>query len=190
MSNDFYNHGSYPTPFSFGSSSGLRSELDSIAAGFDKLPALTGNAYKIPFINSAGTAVTVNSTLYTDSGGNLGIGTSSPGTRLEVSGSGNLVRFGDGTNTFDVRFKGPNNWDIQLDTSADKLKVRRNSTDFLTIESGGVLDVNADTVRVRTTKTPSSASASGTTGDICWDSNYVYVCVATNTWKRSALATW
>ena len=37
---------------------------------------------------------------------------------------------------------------------------------------------------------PGSASATGTAGDIRYDANYVYVCVATNTWKRSALATW
>ena len=44
--------------------------------------------------------------------------------------------------------------------------------------------------RLRTAKTPASAGASGNKGDICWDANYVYVCVATNTWKRSALSTW
>ena len=52
------------------------------------------------------------------------------------------------------------------------------------------LDVNSDIVRVRTAKTPASATAAGNAGDICWDSNYVYVCVATNTWKRSAISTW
>jgi hypothetical protein len=38
--------------------------------------------------------------------------------------------------------------------------------------------------------TPASATAAGTAGDICWDANYVYVCVATNTWKRSPLTSW
>lgn len=52
------------------------------------------------------------------------------------------------------------------------------------------LDVNSDTVRLRTARTPASASAAGNAGDICWDADYVYVCVATNTWKRSALSTW
>lgn len=52
------------------------------------------------------------------------------------------------------------------------------------------LDIAGDTVRLRTAKTPSSASDTGNAGDICWDSNYVYVCVATNTWKRTAIATW
>ena len=40
------------------------------------------------------------------------------------------------------------------------------------------------------TSTPASAGAAGTTGDIAWDSSYVYVCTATNTWKRTAIATW
>jgi hypothetical protein len=53
-----------------------------------------------------------------------------------------------------------------------------------------LLDVNADTVRVRTARTPASASATGATGEICWDANYIYVCTATNTWKRSAISTW
>jgi hypothetical protein len=37
---------------------------------------------------------------------------------------------------------------------------------------------------------PSSSTDNGTAGDISWDSNYIYVCVATNTWKRSSLSTW
>jgi hypothetical protein len=53
-----------------------------------------------------------------------------------------------------------------------------------------LLDVNADTVRVRTARTPASAAATGAVGEICWDANYIYVCTATNTWKRSALSTW
>jgi hypothetical protein len=52
------------------------------------------------------------------------------------------------------------------------------------------LDVNSNTVRVRTARTPASASATGNAGDICWDANYIYVCTATNTWKRTLIATW
>jgi len=40
------------------------------------------------------------------------------------------------------------------------------------------------------TKTPADAGAAGVTGNIAWDSSYVYVCTATNTWKRVAIATW
>jgi len=52
------------------------------------------------------------------------------------------------------------------------------------------VDINDDVLRLRTAKTPSSASDTGNQGDWCWDSNYLYVCTATNTWKRSALSTW
>ncbi len=52
------------------------------------------------------------------------------------------------------------------------------------------LDVNGNTIRLRTQRTPASASASGNAGDICADSNYIYYCTATNTWKRAAIATW
>ena len=43
---------------------------------------------------------------------------------------------------------------------------------------------------IQSQKTPTSASGNGLTGQICWDNNYVYVCVAPNTWKRTFLSTW
>jgi hypothetical protein len=41
-----------------------------------------------------------------------------------------------------------------------------------------------------TTKTPSSASDTGVTGTIAWDANYIYICTATNTWKRASIGGW
>ena len=38
--------------------------------------------------------------------------------------------------------------------------------------------------------TPDSATAIGTAGTVVWDSGYIYVCTATNTWKRAAISTW
>jgi hypothetical protein len=52
------------------------------------------------------------------------------------------------------------------------------------------LDLNTDTMRLRTSRTPASAGAAGNAGDICWDANYIYVCVAGNTWKRASLYSW
>ncbi len=54
----------------------------------------------------------------------------------------------------------------------------------------GILDVADDKIRVRTAKTPATTGAAGNQGEIAWDANYVYVCVATNSWKRAAIATW
>jgi len=40
------------------------------------------------------------------------------------------------------------------------------------------------------TSTPASASATGTAGTITWDSSYIYICTATDTWERVAIASW
>lgn len=63
-------------------------------------------------------------------------------------------------------------------------------TGFGTTSPTQKVDINDDSIRVRTSKTPSSASDTGTQGQIAWDSDYLYVCTATNTWKRVALSTW
>lgn len=52
------------------------------------------------------------------------------------------------------------------------------------------LDINGDCLRMRTQKTPASASAAGNPGEWCNDGSYFYVCTATNTWKRAALSAW
>lgn len=37
---------------------------------------------------------------------------------------------------------------------------------------------------------PATATSAGVTGDVAYDASFLYVCVATNTWKRTALTTW
>ena len=54
------------------------------------------------------------------------------------------------------------------------------------IDVGGGLSLTTNPLR-RTLQT-TTAGAAGTTGDIRWDANYIYVCTATNTWKRVALS--
>lgn len=43
---------------------------------------------------------------------------------------------------------------------------------------------------ISTSQTPASATATGTVGQVVWDASYIYICTATNTWKRAAIATW
>jgi hypothetical protein len=45
-------------------------------------------------------------------------------------------------------------------------------------------------VFVGNTYVPTLANSIGTAGQIVWDSNYIYICVSTNTWKRSNVAAW
>lgn len=75
----------------------------------------------------------------------------------------------------------------------DTERVRVSSTGNVGIAAASpthALDVNSDSIRVRTAKTPASASDTGTQGQIAWDANYIYICTATDTWKRVAIATW
>jgi len=59
-----------------------------------------------------------------------------------------------------------------------------------TITVGGPLIANAasNAFRIPTAQTPASQTATGTTGQITWDSSYIYVCTATNNWGRSSLS--
>ena len=59
-----------------------------------------------------------------------------------------------------------------------------------TINPISKLDVNGDSIRIRTSNTPASAGAVGAPGEIRWDANYLYICIAVDTWKRVALSTW
>lgn len=60
----------------------------------------------------------------------------------------------------------------------------------MALDTSGNLNIASGQLQVATSKTPASAAATGAAGEICWDADYIYVCVATNTWKRTAIATW
>ena len=53
----------------------------------------------------------------------------------------------------------------------------------------GNLEVK-DQITIRDQNAPAAASSNGFRGEIRYDSNYIYVCVADNTWKREALSSW
>jgi len=53
-----------------------------------------------------------------------------------------------------------------------------------TINASGNVSVGGILSSPQQTK---ASNATGTAGQICWDANYIYVCTATNTWKRSSL---
>lgn len=61
-----------------------------------------------------------------------------------------------------------------------------NIGEFLTTDGAG----NMQFATAVSSSAPGTAGSSGQTGTIAFDSGYIYVCVATNTWKRVAIATW
>ena len=140
--------------------------------------------------------------------GNVGIGTTAPtaalafGNVVDTNGydvsrirlydnlSGSIAGFGVSASQLNYRAPGAHVW---YDGTSEKARIDSSGRLLVGTSSdsgGALLQVNGDRVRIGTAKTPASASATGTTGEICWDASYIYVCTATNTWKRAALATW
>ena len=140
------------------------------------------------------------------SGGRLGIGTTNPGAYsgqlvVNISPSGDHLVFSDDSTSSGAAAArlgcSGNNLVFKTNSGASAAteRARIDGSGRLLVgassDSGGaLLQVNGDRVRIATAKTPASASDTGTTGEICWDANYIYVCTATNTWKRSAISTW
>ena len=77
--------------------------------------------------------------------------------------------------------------DLWWESDTGRLKIYYQDTD-----SAQWVDVNPPLRqdRIASTGAPSSATDTGVAGDIRYDSGYVYIAVATNTWKRAALTTW
>ena len=75
--------------------------------------------------------------------------------------------------------------DLWWESDTGRLKIRYQDTD-----STQWVDVAPPLAPSLSSDAPTTASSNGTAGDIRYDSDYVYICIATNTWKRAALATW
>lgn len=86
-----------------------------------------------------------------------------------------------------IAWSSTTNWYGPLDTA-----IRRTSAGLLAIDNGTAGQYRDLQLRnlIQALTTPASASAAGVAGTITADTGYVYVCTATNTWKRVAIATW
>ena len=108
--------------------------------------------------------------------------------RSNGTGSGNVAlgyyagRYETGSNAFYV------NNQSRTNTAGDKAKSLLYGV-FAPAAADQKLTINA-LLNQSVSKTPASAAATGTAGDIAWDAGYIYVCTATDTWKRVAIATW
>lgn len=100
--------------------------------------------------------------------------------------SGNNMSLSLGTNSGDIKFDVGTNATMRAAT----IQGTTGNVGIGTTAPTEVFDVNSNNIRVRTANTPASAGATCDQGEIAWDTSFIYVCVATNTWKRSAIATW
>lgn len=89
----------------------------------------------------------------------------------------------------------------RIDAAGTNTHVQFNDSGFSSASPGFTFDKSTNNVTVANTLSvanfrftasnpPLTALSPGVTGTVAWDSNYIYVCVATNTWKRVQIATW
>lgn len=78
-----------------------------------------------------------------------------------------------------------------LQTLYDKAIAGANTvtTDVTGLNSAGVVTATQFNLSALNA-TPATAGATGVLGEIRFDAGFIYVCVATNTWKKVAIATW
>jgi hypothetical protein len=112
---------------------------------------------------------------------------SHPGLELYENGTRKWIVYNNYTND-NLTFK-TNSDNIMSLTQTGRVGIGT-QTPIVALDINGGLRVQSDSIAVQNSKTPSSASDTGQAGQICWDTNYLYVCVASNTWKRIALSSW
>jgi hypothetical protein len=99
---------------------------------------------------------------------------------------------------------GPNSAELTIDKAndytglyMDKTVVQIYTSSYVqlitnTLGAGYIWNFNADgtTTLPFNAYVPTTSGSIGAIGQVSWTSSYVYVCVATNTWKRATLNSW
>jgi hypothetical protein len=143
----------------------------------------------------------------------VGIGTNNPSRILHIKGGNPRILIEASTISPEVNFKNTGDseseiWALYKHGTTDDFRFYQNG-DKVTIENStgnvgigttdptGKLDINSNGIRIRNSKTPASTSADGYTGEIVWDTDYIYICTSgdgpggiTDSWKRAKLETW
>lgn len=148
---------------------------------------------KIPLLNGSGNTWT-NKQTFT---GGANLGSAATGHLFSVATASAVASYIETTGGYaPVLFSGDGGATVGgLVGYADEIRVGPANGAMTGVNDGLFLDrtggghFTGDHIGIDTAKTPSSSSAAGVAGTICRDTNYLYVCTATNTWKRAALST-
>ena len=150
-------------------------------------PAITSLGTLVQLVGGTGDFNWDSNTLAVDSSENrVGIGTATPGQQLHIySGpdAATVLRLENGEGSINLIHDGGIFTLETGDTYALRVDGSQNATFAGTVKATQYKLSALNTA-------PSSASDTGTLGEIRVDASYIYVCTATNTWKRSQIATW
>ena len=149
---------------------GSNTRISTSATGASIFGALTAGGLTYPTTNGNSGEV-----LTSDGAGNVSWSTVSGG-----GGGGANVTISD-----TIPAGTPTAGDLWWESDKGRLKVYYTDTN-----SSQWVDVNPPLKPSLSSDAPATASSAGVVGDIRYDSSYVYICIATDTWKRAAIATW
>jgi hypothetical protein len=74
--------------------------------------------------------------------------------------------------------------------TGDDVDISAGTGDYTSSGSITIGGVTITNTLIVASDAPASPTSIGTTGTITWDSDYMYVCIADDVWKRTALSTW
>ena len=141
-------------------------KLETTSTGVTVTGALTAGGLTYPTVNGTNGQV-----LTSDGAGNVawGAGGGGGGASVTISDTPPAASAGD----------------LWWESDSGRLKIY-----YQDVDSSQWVDVAPPLAPALSSNAPATASSTGSAGDIRYDSGYVYVCVATDTWKRAALTTW
>ena len=141
-------------------------KLETTSTGVTVTGALTAGGLTYPTVNGTNGQV-----LTSDGAGNVawGAGGGGGGASVTISDTPPAASAGD----------------LWWESDSGRLKIY-----YQDVDSAQWVDVAPPLAPALSSNAPATASSTGSAGDIRYDSGYVYVCVATDTWKRAALTTW
>lgn len=147
--------------------------------------SVTGNFTSTANVSANNISVTRNLTVGNSTLGNLSSFDVRASNAMVIANTGYLILNCVGDNSKFVAFQGPATmsaayaaWQLpNADGSANS---------FMSTNGAGILSFR----QPASSTAPSTTSSTGIAGQIAYDSGFVYVCIATNTWRRAALTTW
>lgn len=118
----------------------------------------------------------------------------------EAAGTGPFIDIGINSNTYSNSLYSIGSFsDAYLFNSGGNLAIGTSEDKSIVFHANGttsdkkVMTVNSTSITLsavlQAPQTTKLNNSTGSVGQICWDGDYIYVCTATNTWKRASLNT-